>query len=57
MLQQENLICTVGDDCLAQIWDADKQKEAAKLEYLAEDKIVNMAWSKEFKNWIMIALD
>jgi hypothetical protein len=47
----------VGDDKLAQIWDADKQAETAKLEYDAKERIVNMAWSKEFKNWIMIALD
>jgi len=51
------LLCTVGDDGLAQIWETDKQGDTAKLEYDAKERIVNMAWSKEFKNWIMIALD
>lgn len=55
--QEENLLCTIGDDKLAQIWDADKPGDLAKLEYDAKERIVNMAWSKEFKNWIMIGLD
>lgn len=42
---------------MAQIWETDKQNENAKLEYDAKERIVNMAWSKEFKNWIVIALD
>jgi len=51
------LLCTVGDDRLAQIWEAEKQNDTAKLEYDAKERIINMAWSSEFKNWIMIALD
>ena len=51
------MLCTVGDDRLAQIWEAEKQNDTAKLEYDAKERIINMAWSSEFKNWIMIALD
>ena len=51
------MLCTVGDDRMAQIWEAEKQNDTAKLEYDAKERIVNMAWSSEFKNWIMIALD
>lgn len=51
------MLCTVGDDRMAQIWEAEKQNDTAKLEYDAKERIINMAWSSEFKNWIMIALD
>lgn len=42
---------------MAQIWNTEQPGESATHEYDAKENIMNIAWSKEFKDWVMIALD